>query len=110
MVLDVIELVKGLYTKYFIVREQTAGSTVEDDLHRLDSIITERSLIKEKLLTPDIHEPMPLAVTLTEGTEDYVREMGQDQTGSARHGPIVLRAKKAGHAYAQKATYIEEHL
>jgi hypothetical protein len=107
MVLDVVELVKGLYTKYFIVREDASGSTVEDDLRRMDEIITERRRIKETLLTPDIHEPMPAAVTLTEGSEDYVREMDrikQEQPGT----PIVLRAKKAGHAYAQKATYIEE--
>ncbi len=107
MVLDVIELVKGLYTKYFIVREHAAGSTVNDDLEKMDQIIAERRRIKETLLTPDIHEPMPPAATLTEGTEDYVREMDrikQDQPGT----PIVLRAKKAGHAYAQKATYIEE--
>ncbi len=107
MVLDMIELVKGLYTKYFIVREHASGSTVSDDLEKMDEIIAERRRIKETLLTPDIHEPMPPAVTLTEGTEDYVREMDrikQDQPGT----PIVLRAKKAGHAYAQKATYIEE--
>ena len=46
-------------------------------------------------------------MTLTEGTEESAREMdriSQEQPGT----PIILRAKKAGHAYAQKATYIEE--
>jgi pyruvate,orthophosphate dikinase len=47
-----------------------------------------------------------VAVTLTEGSEEYIREMDrlrQEQPDI----PIILRAKKAGHAYAQKATYLE---
>ncbi|MGB6065863.1 MAG: PEP/pyruvate-binding domain-containing protein [Desulfomonilaceae bacterium] len=107
MVLDVIELTKGLYAKYFIVRQSTAGATAEEDLNRLDQIIVERAETKQKSLTPDISEPLSKPVTLTEGTEDAVREMeriNREQPGT----PIILRAKKAGHAYAQKATYIEE--
>ena len=107
MVLDVIELTKGLYTKYFIVRQSTSGATTEEDLERLDHIVLARRETKEKSLTPDIREPLPEPVTLTEGTEEAAREMdriGQEQPGT----PIILRAKKAGHAYAQKATYIEE--
>jgi pyruvate,orthophosphate dikinase len=107
MVLSVIELVQGLYKKYFIVRQTASGSTVTGDLDRLDRIIAERSDIKGEFLTPDIRDPMPAAVTLTEGADDYIREMDRirhDQPGA----PIILRAKKTGHAYAQKATYIEE--
>lgn len=107
MVLEVIELVKGLYTKYFIIRQSAAGSTAEDDLASFDNTITERQSLKETFLIPDIREPLPTPVTLTEGAEDYVREMdriNREQPGT----PIVLRARKAGHAYAQKATYIEK--
>lgn len=107
MVLEVIELVKGLYTKYFIIRQSASGSTVEDDLESLSQIIRQRQSLKEEFLIPDISEPLPAPVTLTEGTEDYVREMeriDREQPGT----PIVLRARKAGHAYAQKATYIEK--
>ncbi len=107
MVLEVIELVKGLYTKYFIIRQSALGSTVEDDLASLSSIIEERQTLKETFLIPDIREPLPPPVTLTEGTEDYIREMeriDREQPGT----PIVLRARKAGHAYAQKATYREK--
>ena len=107
MVLDVIELTKGLYTKYFIVRQASSSSTSEEDLERLDRVILSRREAKEQLLTPDIRDPLPAPVTLTEGTEDSVREMdriGREQPDT----PIILRAKKAGHAYAQKATYIEK--
>lgn len=107
MVLDTIHLVKGLYTKYFIVQESLEGSTVDDDLHKLHEIIDERQRIKEQFLTPDIHEPLPAPVTLTEGSEGYQQEMDRvkrEQSGT----PIILRAKKAGHAYAQKAKYLEE--
>lgn len=107
MVLDVIELLKGLHTKYFIVRESSSISKSQQDMDKLEQIIKERQNIKESFLTPDISEPLPPAVTLTEGTEEAAREMERirrDQTGT----PIILRAKKAGHAYAQKATYIEE--
>lgn len=107
VVLDMIELVKGLHSKYFVDRQSVSGSTVDEDLERLDRIILERQRTKENLLTPDIREPFPKAVTLTEGTDDWAKELdriGQEQPGT----PIILRAKKAGHAYAQKATYIEE--
>ena len=107
VVLEMIELVKGLHNKYFVIRQSASGSTVQEDLERLDLIITERQHIKESFLTPDIRTPLPPAVTLTEGTVDGAREMdriSREQPGT----PIILRAKKAGHAYAQKATYIEE--
>lgn len=107
MVLDVIELVKGLYKKYFIVTQFTAGSDVEEDLARLDKIISDRQNVKERLLTPDLKDPLPPPVTITEGAGDHLQEIEKiraDRPGA----PIVLRAKKAGHAYAQKATYIEE--
>ncbi|MEJ2716562.1 MAG: PEP/pyruvate-binding domain-containing protein [Deltaproteobacteria bacterium] len=106
-VLDVVELLKGLHTKYFIVADSTSGATASEELEEFSSIIAERGEIKETALTPDRHEPLPPPVTLTEGSEDYVAEMERihrEQPGT----PIVLRAKKAGHAYAQKATYIEE--
>jgi pyruvate, orthophosphate dikinase len=107
IVLDMVELVKGLHHKYFIHRQSVAGSTVQEDLEQLDRIIVERLRTKENLLTPDIREPFPEALTLTEGTDDWAQELARisrDQPGT----PIILRAKKAGHAYAQKATYIEE--
>ncbi|MFZ5864392.1 MAG: PEP/pyruvate-binding domain-containing protein [Thermodesulfobacteriota bacterium] len=108
VVLDVLDLLKGLHAKYFIARQDLSGTTIDQDLLRFGRIIDERAHIKETYLTPDITEAMPAAVTLTDGAEDYVREMeriSRDHPGT----PIVLRAKKAGHAYAQKATYIEEH-
>lgn len=107
MVLDIVELIKGLHKKYFIVTESAAGSDVEEDLARLDRIIFERQGLKERLLTPDLKDPLPPPVTLTEGVGDHLQEMekiGRDKPDT----PIVLRAKKAGHAYAQKATYLEE--
>lgn len=107
IVLDVVDLVTGLYNKYFIVREQTSGSTVAEDMERLRSIIEERETIKEKYLVPDIHDPLPAAITVTEGTEDYVAQMERIRSEQPAT-PIILRAKKAGHAYAQKATYLED--
>ncbi len=107
MVLDVIDLAKGLYTKYFIVRQSASGTTAEEDLERLEQIVVDRGKVKENSLTPDIREPLPAPVTLTEGTEDYIREMDRIRKDEP-DTPIILRAKKAGHAYAQKATYIEE--
>jgi len=107
VVLDVIELIQGLHRKYFIGKQAASGSTVDEDLERLDRIITERQEVKDRMLTPDIREPLPEPATLTEGSEDYIREMeriSEEQPGT----PIILRAKKAGHAYAQKAAYIEE--
>lgn len=107
MALDVIELIKGLHTKYFIIGQSEAASTVEEDLERLDKLVIQRAQIKQEFLIPDIREPLPAAVTLTEGSEECVREMErikQEQPST----PIVLRAKKAGHAYAQKAIYREE--
>lgn len=107
MVLNVIELVKGLYRKYFVVTQSMSGADVTEDLKTLDDIISRRQTIKESMLVPDLKDPLPLPVTLTEGTADLAQEIDRirhDQPGT----PIVLRAKKAGHAYAQKATYLEE--
>ncbi|MBM3298587.1 MAG: hypothetical protein FJY85_01375, partial [Deltaproteobacteria bacterium] len=106
MVLDVIELVKGLHKKYFVVTEQAAGSTIKEDLNRLNSIVVERQKTKEEHLIPDLRDPLPLPVTLTEGVGEYVQEMDRIRAEQPST-PIILRAKKAGHAYAQKATYIE---
>jgi len=107
VVLDVIELIQGLYKKYFIGKQVVSGSTVEDDLEHLDCIISERQTVMQKVLTPDIREPLPQPVTLVEGSENYLTEieaLRKEQPDT----PIILRAKKAGHAYAQKATYIEK--
>ncbi len=106
MVLDVIDLLQGLYHKYFVTRHAMSGSGVTDDLDKLDRIIEERNRLKEKFLTPDIREPMPPWVTLTEGTEDYVREIERIRKEQPET-PIISRSKKAGHAYAQKAAYME---
>lgn len=106
MVLSVLDLVKGLHAKYFITRRSTKGSTAQEDLERIDQLIQDRQEIKEDFLVPDIHNPLPRAVTLTEGTEDQVKEMDR-LSREQPDTPIILRAKKAGHAYAQKATYIE---
>jgi pyruvate,orthophosphate dikinase len=107
MVLDVVELVQGLYTKYFIVRQSAVGSNAKADLERMDRTICERQDIKERFLIPDIREPIPAAVTLTEGVDDHLREIERIREEGAG-APIILRARKTGHAYAQKATYIEE--
>lgn len=107
MVLEMVELLKGLHTKYFIVRESSSDLKNQQDMERLEQIIGERQAIKERSLIPDICAPMPPAVTLTEGTEECVREMERIKREQP-DTPLILRAKKAGHAYAQKATYIEE--
>jgi pyruvate,orthophosphate dikinase len=107
LVTDLVDLLRGLHEKYFIVTRPASGATVEDDLDRLERIIGERRELVDDFLTPDISDPMPAPVTLTEGSEDHVREVeriNREEPGT----PIVLRAKKAGHAYAQKATYLEE--
>lgn len=107
VVLDVLELVKGLHAKYFVVQQRPSGEAAIDDLDRLAEAIAQRRTIKEQYLTNDNPEAMPHPVTLTEGTGDHVRQMEQiwEQDPDT---PIVLRAKKAGHAYAQKATYKEK--
>lgn len=106
MVLSVLDLVNGLHAKYFITRRHAEETTAQEDLERLDKVISERYQIKENFLVPDIREPLPQPVTLTEGTEDQVKEMDR-LSREQPDAPIILRAKKAGHAYAQKATYIE---
>ena len=107
MVLDVIELLQGLYNKYFIARQAMSGSSVIDDLEKLNRGIVDRGELKDKFLTPDIREPMPPCATLTEGSEDYVSEIERIRREQP-DTPIISRSKKAGHAYAQKATYIED--
>lgn len=107
VVLDVVALIKGLHTKYFIVAQSEERSSVEDDLERLGRIIADRREIKDRHLVPDVRDPLPRPVTLTEGTEDQVREMDRIRREQP-DTPIILRAKKAGHAYAQKAVYIED--
>ncbi len=107
VVLDIVELLKGLHRKYFIVAGSAEGATVKDDLERLERIIAERRATKENLLTPDISDPMPQPVTLTEGSEEQALEMDRIRREEPAT-PIILRAKKAGHAYAQKAEYIEQ--
>ncbi len=107
VVLESIDLLKGLHNKYFIVRRTASGKTVNKDLDRLERIVAERLEIKQRYLTPDSKDPVPAPIALTEGTADHLQEIARinrDQPGT----PIVLRARKAGHAYAQKATYIEE--
>ncbi len=106
-VVDVIDLLRGLHTKYFVTIAAGPGDSVSEGLARFGDIIQRRQNYKENVLTPDIREPMPAPATLTEGAEGYAAEMERikkDQPGA----PIILRAKKAGHAYAQKAVYIEE--
>lgn len=107
VVLDMIELVKGLHAKYFITIGETAEASLQEDLDRLERLVRERADIKDTYLTPDDSSPLPPPKVLTEGTDDHVREM---ERLSEEHPetPIVLRAKKAGHAYAQRASYIEE--
>ncbi len=107
VVLDMLELLKGLHRKYFVVQESTSGATVEEDLERLERIVTERKEIRDTILTPDIAEPIPEPAHLTEGKDDYLTELNrikEEQPGT----PIILRARKTGHAYAQTATYIED--
>ena len=47
-VLDVIDLVQGLYNKYFVVRQAMSGSGVAEDLEKLDRIIEDRKELKEE--------------------------------------------------------------
>lgn len=106
LVLEMVGLVKGLHDKYFITKQAASGASVGEDLAALGRLITERQTVKQGILTPDIRDPMPKHVTITEGSEGYAGEIeriGREQPGTA----IILRAKKAGHAYAQRATYIE---
>jgi pyruvate,orthophosphate dikinase len=106
MVLDVVDLLEGLHTKYFISHGAGIETSEDSDLDRLEQVLAQRKDLKEEYLTPDIPTPLPPAVTLTEGSEETVREMDRLQREQP-DAPIILRAKKAGHAYAQKATYIE---
>src|SRR5208283_999653 len=48
MVLDVIDLLQGLYNKYFVARQATSGSGVVEDLEKLDRIIEDRKELKER--------------------------------------------------------------
>lgn len=106
MVLEVVDLLEGLHTKYFISQQSEVEASGETDMQRLEQVLAQRTDLKETYLIPDITTPLPPAVTLTEGSEETVREMDRLQREQP-DAPIILRAKKAGHAYAQKATYIE---
>ncbi|MEW6349674.1 MAG: PEP/pyruvate-binding domain-containing protein [Thermodesulfobacteriota bacterium] len=107
VVLAMVELVKGLHRKYFVVHESTSGAGVEEDLTHLERIVTERRELRDTILTPDIAEPIPDPVYLTEGRDEYLTELAR--TKEERPGtPIILKARKTGHAYAQTATYIED--
>ncbi len=106
IVLDMISLIKGLYEKYFVLAGSDTGADVGADLDSLNEIILRRSDLKT-ILTPDIREAMPPAITLTEGLDNNatnIKELQKEKDGA----PIILRSKKTGHAYAQKATYIEQ--
>jgi pyruvate,orthophosphate dikinase len=107
VVLDVVDLLKGLHQKYFVTARAMGAASVEDDLERLERIIAERLEIKEQFLTPDLSDPLPPPVTLTEGTDEYLKAIERIHAENPAT-PIVLRAKKAGHAYAQRASYLEE--
>ncbi len=107
VVCDVLEMVKGLHEKYFVVAQSASDGTAVNDLDRLEDTIGNRRAIKEEFLTDDIPDPLPHPVTLTEGTGDHVRKMEQILRENP-DTPIVLRAKKAGHAYAQRASYREK--
>ncbi|MFC1835495.1 PEP/pyruvate-binding domain-containing protein [Thermodesulfobacteriota bacterium] len=106
VVLQMIDMMKGLHAKYFVETHISLGASAEDELASFERIIHERGMIQSEHLIPDIRAPMPAPVTLTEGSGDYVREMDR-LSRDEPETPIILRAKKAGHAYAQRATYIE---
>ncbi len=106
VVLDMIDLVKGLHKKYCIGRESASGQNEKEDLETLEKVLENRIHIKETLLTPDLKDPLPKVVTLTEGSEGWAAELDRLKR-QAPDTPIVLRAKKAGHAYAQRAAYLE---
>ncbi|MGC8907702.1 MAG: PEP/pyruvate-binding domain-containing protein [Desulfomonilaceae bacterium] len=104
--LDMIDLVKGLHTKYFIGRESLSDHDETGDLERMEQVLERRIHTKRTFLTPDLKDPLPNVATLTEGSEGWTAELERlrkDPSGP----PIILRAKKAGHAYAQRATYLE---
>ncbi len=107
VVLDVIDMLRGLHAKYFVVTQESLDASTAEDLDRLARLIDERITIKDDYLTPDERTPLPVPTTLTEGSADYVRELERIKQEQPET-PILARAKKAGHAYAQKATYIEE--
>lgn len=107
LVRDMIDLVQGLYSKYFVTKQSLGGSSVQKDLDALSKIIAERKDLKDLYLTPDDPSDLPTAITLTEGGQDYVRELDRLHR-EAPDTPIISRAKKTGHAYAQRGSYIEE--
>jgi len=107
VVLDMMDLVKGLHTKYFIGRESVSDQDEKEDLDRLEQVLGRRIRTKHTLLTPDLKDPLPKVVTLTEGAEGWAAELDRLKR-QAPDTPIILRAKKAGHAYAQRAAYLEE--
>ncbi len=107
LVRDMIDLVQGLHSKYFVVKQSIGGESVQKDLDVLSKIIAERKELKDLYLTPDDSSDLPAAITLTEGAQDYVKELDRLHR-EAPETPIISRAKKTGHAYAQRGTYIEE--
>ncbi len=56
--------------------------------------------------TPDIRNPLPKTVVLTEGTYEAAQELERLKKEQPET-PVILIAKKAGHTYAQKAIYLE---
>lgn len=105
--LDMVDLVKGLHDKYFINREAVSNPCETQDLERLNDVVENRRQVKKKILTPDLRDDLPELVALTEGTEGWAQELERIRRDNP-DTPIILRAKKAGHAYAQKAMYLEE--
>ncbi|MDQ1240392.1 MAG: pyruvate, orthophosphate dikinase, partial [Thermodesulfobacteriota bacterium] len=105
--LDMIDLVKGLHDKYFINRESLSTPNETRDMERLEGVVEQRRQVKKRFLTPDIREDLPALVALTEGAEGWASELDRIRRDSPGT-PVILRAKKAGHAYAQKAMYLEE--
>lgn len=106
VVLDMVELLTGLHAKYFFVTDPESSASVEESLDRLERIVTERIHLKEDYLVPDLPDPLPKPTVLTEGSEEYTSELKRLQIEDPET-PLIIRAKKAGHAYAQKAVYAE---
>ena len=106
IVLDMVELVQGLHAKYLVTHQSISGSTVNDDLAKFEKVVSGRMDIMSGVLTPDIRNPLPKTVVLTEGTYEAAQELERLKKEQPET-PVILIAKKAGHAYAQKAIYLE---
>jgi len=105
--LDMVDLVKGLHDKYYINRESVSTPCESQDLERVTDVVEKRRQVKKRFLTPDLQDDLPDLVALTEGTDGWASELDRIRRDNP-DTPVILRAKKAGHAYAQKATYLEE--